>query len=63
MADTQLDATLGAKAAMKTEVGTVTLEVTVRLTKPYIWIMKCRYIWAVIRAKVNEQERDENGSN
>ena len=54
MADTKLDATLGAKAALKNEIGTVTLEVTVHLTKPYIWIMKCRYIWAVIRAKTKE---------
>ena len=30
------------------------VHVDLKVTKSYIWIMKLRYIWAVIRAKVGE---------
>ncbi len=44
---------MGAKDAMIGDLkGTVHLEV--KLTRRFIWMMKLRYIWAVIRAKVIE---------
>lgn len=51
MPEPKIDLTLGAKAA---RAGTITgvVTVNVRLSRGYIWMMKLRYIWAVIRAKV-----------
>lgn len=53
MVDTNLNMTLGAKAALKSPMANATITVTAKLSKPYIWVMKLRYIWAVIRAKVS----------
>ncbi len=47
--------TLGAKAAMSKNIdikGTVHIEAT--MTRRFIWLMKLRYVWAVIRARVGE---------
>lgn len=43
--------TLGAKAAMKAAQPSMTFTVEVKLTRRYIWLLKLRYIWAVITAK------------
>lgn len=52
MTDTHIDMKLGAKAAMKSPMATAELTVNVTMTRRYIWIMKLRYIWAIIRAKI-----------
>ena len=49
MAD--INMTLGAKAARRGEVS-VTLTAVLKVTRGYIWLMKLRYIWAIIRADV-----------
>ena len=55
MADTTIKTELGAKAAMGQDIdikGTVWIEA--HMTRRFIWMMKLRYIWAVIRARVGE---------
>ena len=39
-----IDAALAGRISAK-------IEATVKLTRRYIWVMKLRYIWAIIRAK------------
>lgn len=53
MADKDQRFTLQGKHAFNEKVDGV-VYVDLKVTKPYIWIMKLRYIWAVIRAKVGE---------
>jgi hypothetical protein len=51
MADPNIHMTVGLKAAMKSPQPTASFTIHAKITKPYIWLMKCRYIWAVIRSK------------
>ena len=44
--------TLGAKHALDKQI-TATITLTAKMTRRYIWMLKLKYIWAVIRAKVN----------
>lgn len=53
MADVDTHFTMTGKHAFQSEIKG-TIRVNVKMTKRYIWIMKMRYIWAVIRAKVGE---------
>lgn len=53
MADNKTSFVLNGKHALNHKVQGV-LYVDLKVTKRYIWIMKIRYIWAVIRAKVGE---------
>ncbi len=49
----KLTMTLGAKAARDKKFNvTATVEVDLRMTRRFIWMMKLRHIWAIIRAKV-----------
>lgn len=58
MASTEFDMTLGAKAAMRGPAVTAQVTVNVIVTRRYIWIMKLRYIWAIVRMKVGEPEQN-----
>lgn len=49
MNENNVIATMGMKAAHKVTVKG-TLVVNIKLTRRYIWLMKLKYIWAVIRA-------------
>lgn len=51
MADVKF--TLGTKAAMHGNIN-ATVHIETTMTRRYIWMMKLRYIWAVIRARVGE---------
>lgn len=53
MADSKQSVTMTGKHALDGEIKGV-FHLEVKLSKRYIWIMKLRYIWAVIRAKVGE---------
>lgn len=50
MADPEMHLTLGAKAALSGKMSAKAI-VIVNVTRRYIWLMKMRTIWAVIRAK------------
>ena len=51
MASKTLTMTLGVKAAMKNEVS-ATITLTINITRRFIWLMKLRYIWAIVRADI-----------
>lgn len=54
MADPTLNITMNSKHALSDKsTTTATVHVKVKLSKGYIWIMKFRYIWAVITAKID----------
>ena len=52
-----MNAKLGVKAAMHGQPH-ATVVLTVEMTRRYIWLMKLRYIWAIVRAKVDKPDAE-----
>lgn len=52
--------TVGAKEARTGEVHAV-MHLEVGISRRYIWVMKLRYIWAIIRAKPADIYKDGEG--
>lgn len=48
----KFNAILGTKAAMKSPAMEAVFVVEVTMTRRFVWVMKLRYIWCIIRAKV-----------
>lgn len=58
MADNKIEMDMGIQAA---RYGKLTAQVTVyaKITRRYIWMMKLRWIWSIIRADIDMSEIED----